>query len=387
MARRSARSEDRSSARPAGAAVWALGPIRLHAEVVLVAGAVAIAVGPWWGLALVGAVLCHELGHAMSSALWPAPGAELGVRVQLGGGGAYLGAQVRPVRDAVVLVGGTALGLALGWGLATLLALGPRAPSAPLARVLPPTVVLWSVFQLLPFPPLDGGTLLVRVLGPRLGRRRTWWLGWGLGAATWAALVLLVPSAREPAVWLAGLAVVLGRSEAAHLTALEVYDAYAAGHWGLAVDRAEAAMDRLPTAQRREVARVGLHAALERGRGEGVGALVARLPPGDPAALEAITWLLGRDMDAGGVEAERLHDAVDAERVGGIPDDVYADLCLYHAIHEARRLRPESAIGLLERAVDHGLDARTRVTAEPAFAALADRPRYRQVVARMSEDS
>lgn len=367
------------------AAVLPLGPIRVHVEVGLVALMIGVVVDPPVGLAFAIVVLLHELGHAMVAALWPAADGDLRVRLQLGSGTAYLPRVPAPLRDAAVLLGGAAIGLAVQLSLAFALDQGPHGFWRAVGDGLAGIGWSWTLYQISPAPTADGGALLRRIWARRFGRRRVGFGCWVAFALLAGGVLAIRPDLLEPVVWLVGLALLLARSESAHLAAAEVYDAFEAGQLDEAVRRAERAVARLPRAERARVAEIGVHAGIERGRAEAVLVLARELPAGSLLWLEAIRWLLARDVDGAAVEAERLHDGVDADRVRLDDDEAYAELCLAHAAFEAGHLRPESALGLLERAVDKGFDHRDRIHAEGAFTRLREHPRYARALARLPD--
>lgn len=366
------------------AAVAKLGPLRVHAEVVLVALGIGLWTTPEAGLAFFWAVLLHEVAHSALSALFTRPNAESGLRLQLGSGVPYL-SDNEPLssRDLAVLLAGPVLGAALGLGLAQALLAQPQAFFQRLGPSLIAFALIWNVFQLSPLPVADGGVILRRQLGSRLGRLRMWRLGWGLGLAMGLALMAFSPALIEPVVWLLGLSIFLARSEVGHVRLLEAYEAYDAGDPRRALEVIAQAPSHLPRPDRARLAELGLHAAFDLedpGRVEG---FIDALPGAHPLRLEAVTWLLRRDSAVGARAAERVHDAVDAEQLSLLDSEGYADLTFYHAVHEALHLRPESSLGLLERAVARGFKDRDRIEAEPSFDRLRTYPRFRSTLEQL----
>lgn len=356
-------------------APFRLGPLRFHWEVALVVAGLCALAGPSFGAAFLAVLALHELGHTSVALILgvrgPDPKAVL--RLQLGSGASDLPEGSFSSKDGAVLLGGPALGL-LG-ALVLAAALDERAPET--ASAVRTSAFVWSVFQMVPAPVTDLGALLTRVLQPRWGRLRLWWGGWGLGALSVLALVATGPEWLGVIGWLTGLAILLGRSEAAHVRHLEIYDAFEAERWSEVLRAARRA--QLPAREGVAVAELGVHAALEMEDADGVAELLERLPTGRPLALDAARWLLQRNDARGAAYAERLHDRVD--RGGAVASSIYAELAFYHAIQAARGHQHETALGLLERAATHGFDDRDRWCAEGAFEPFRNHPRYRRLTA------
>ncbi|MEO1229768.1 MAG: hypothetical protein AAFZ18_12745 [Myxococcota bacterium] len=356
-----------------------LGPLRLHWEVVLVALGVGVLGRPSLGAALAIVIVTHELGHAIAAALLRVrglAGTRMLLPIQLGSGVSYLPESSLDVRGGAVLLAG------LGLGFPSALAIGALIQDPVGSADLRTVAEVWLVFQLVPAPVTDGGVLAQRLLEPRLGRVRSWWLGWALAAGVVSLLVWRWPGQLPVIAWLSGLAVLLGRSEAAHVRHLEIYDAFEAERWNEVIKAA--LRTRLPPRERLAVAELGIHAGFELGDEAAVSELLLRLPAGQQLALEAATWLLRRGRADGAVFAERIHHRVD----GGRPVDAeaYADLAFFHAVYAAHQGHQETALGLLERAVEHGFDDADRWRAEGAFEGLRDHPRHRQLEAAWVHD-
>lgn len=350
-----------------------LGPLRLHWEVLLVALAIGLSQRPEHGVGFLLVVALHEAGHGLLSALWPAAGAERGLRLQLGSGAPYLSEVASTARDIVVLVGGAFLGFGLALGFSFFVDLEPG-PWSDLYLPLRSYGATWLIYQLSGLPVSDLGVGLRRSLGPRWGHLRVWWAEWALGAAVGGALVASSPTWIEPVAWLGGLAVLLARGESAHIRHLEAFEAMERGQLERCLKLVLGY--RGGRAFRGPLAELGVHAALELEHTSAVERLAEDLHPTAPLRLEAVVWLLRRDRDVGALFAERAHDRVDEDRAPQLDLERYADLSFYHAVFEARHLRPESAMGLLERAAKHGFSDRERWSAEGAFDAIRHRPRF-----------
>jgi stage IV sporulation protein FB len=124
-----------------------------------------------WGVCIVIGLVVHEFGHALVARAFG-----LGPEVLLHGWGGLTSHQRAETRqdDALIVASGPAAGLVLGlFTLALMFALEAFAPALLGGRALPEIVnkllyvsLGWSVFNLLPVWPLDGGQLL------RLGAQR-----------------------------------------------------------------------------------------------------------------------------------------------------------------------------------------------------------------------
>lgn len=119
--------------------------------------------GLWWAAALFGSILVHELGHAlMARRLGLGP---CGI-VLHGFGGLTLHAPLRnPRQGLLVSFAGPGAGLLLG--VVSLVALVGGAFGGTTGSVLSDLAwinLFWSLFNLLPMRPLDGGNLLQHLL-------------------------------------------------------------------------------------------------------------------------------------------------------------------------------------------------------------------------------
>ena len=111
-------------------------------------------------------ILLHELGHALVARAF---GAKPNITLYaMGGLTSYQGARMSRVQETVISAAGPGAGIALGgavW-LATQslhLAGNPRLLVSQILWVN----IGWSVINLLPVVPFDGGHILAAVLGPR----------------------------------------------------------------------------------------------------------------------------------------------------------------------------------------------------------------------------
>lgn len=369
-----------------------LGPLHVRWDYLLVLLGTGVVAGltradPVGGLTVAGAlalaIAVHELGHSVAAR---AHGRPLSVVLQLTGGSSYVSGLGRRPAVATVLLAGPLAGL-LTFGAGELLVRSfPGQYAAFLGGHLRSMALIWSVYQLLPFPPLDGGLLLRRVLLARLGSATlAWRVGWALGFAAVLLLVSLEPRLLEPAVWLTGMAVILGRAEAGYVRHVDAYGAWERGEHREVVRRVRALPDYLDTADQVALLELGVAAALEIEDEGAVEDLAAKLPAAHPSCVKAAEWLLVRDRAFGARLAEQALDALAAERVQAdrVERDHWADLAFRLAIHEARALEDQSALGLLEQAQGLGFDDVDRLEHEPAFERVHGNPRWAALVDRM----
>lgn len=350
---------------------FVVGPIEVRFDFLLVVAGVSFVSSPVTGAAFALVILVHELGHAVVARLG---GADLRLLLQLAGGRVY------GQRSSVLLAGPVASGLLIPVG-AQLMRSQPVVGYA-----LFYAAVVWTGYQLAPFPPLDGGQILQRLLSSRIGSAVwTWRLSWLLGFVWVAAVVLLDPGFVEPCVWLTGVALILGRGEAGYVRHLDAYSAWERGDHREVVKRATATPDYLDKRDRVPILALGVTAALELEDESAIQHLAGKLPPGEPAAIEAATWLLMREKAYGAKLAERALDALNAERVKrrDIDEERWSEMVFRLSVYEAANLNPESALGLLERAIELGYENRDRIEAEPAFSKMKEHPRWEGIVGRL----
>jgi Zn-dependent protease len=197
-------------------------PVRVQASFFVIAlllgysrGDGATAIASWLGVVFV-SVLLHELGHAMAGRAFG-----LEPRIELAGGGGLttwpLGKDVGPGRSLVISLAGPAVGLAVG-ALVFAASLAGVGRANPAVEALVGTVlwvnVGWSIFNLAPIMPLDGGNALRHFLA---------WIG--LRDADVAARVvslilgglLLVPALLSGSLW---IAILLGSFAATNFSVL-----------------------------------------------------------------------------------------------------------------------------------------------------------------------
>ncbi len=364
----------------------AIGPIRLRIDFLLIPAGVALATQVPLGVAFFLAILVHELGHAIARRV--VTGAPFVLYLQVGGGGSY----VRDVTDArrqnLVLVAGPVASL-----LAALIGhvVVKTAASTELAwwgASLRFAALVWTVFQALPFPTLDVGLMLRRWLMKKTeSATLAWRIGWLLGFTAVVLVVTIDFSLIAWALWLTLVAVLLGRAQATYVRHVDAFAAWERRDYKTVLAMVEKAPERTRRDDLLPLVELGLAAALELEDDKRVETLAAKLPSHHPSALGAGEWLLRRGRPYGAKLAEHALEAIDHERVK--PHEVdrerYADLTFRFAIHEASEGRHDSALGLLERAVEFGFDDVDRIEAEGSFGALKTRSRYLAVVARLTD--
>lgn len=363
--------------------------LKVRADFVLVTVATALVAGlvredpiggAVLGAALAVVIIIHELGHAAGAALVGRP---FSVILQLTGGLAYLGPHDSRSKQAIILMSGPVAGV-LSYALGALLvAQFPGGLWGYFGALLQSMAALWSVYQLLPFPPLDGGLLLRRVALVRwVSATTAWRLCWLFGAASALLIVALEPRLLESAVWLGGMTVILGRAEAGYVRHIDAFDAWERGAYKEVLKAVRDLPDYLHAQDRRALLELGVSAGIELRDVTAVEELAARLPAAHVSCVRAAEWLLISGRDFGARLADQAFDALDADQVKAedIDRERWSDLAFRLAIHEADALKPGSALGLLERATRLGYDNVDRLEAEGAFEALHENPRWDRLI-------
>ncbi|MEO1335086.1 MAG: hypothetical protein AAFV29_05565 [Myxococcota bacterium] len=324
--------------------------------------------------ALATAVFFHELGHfAVSRVL----GGTSGLLLQVGGGRAYLKGIEGTGPQVAVLVAG---------GLAGLVPFTASLYLEYFGAELRNWVTLWTLYQWLPFPPLDGGQIwsitLLRRTKSSLVRWRSLWLS---GLLVVVALGVTVPQLIQPLLYFTAMAVLLARSEAGAMRYADAYQAWEEGDHRTVIDRALSAPSYLSDDELTLLAVLGLASARAIDDDEALEALAEILPPHHPERLRVAEQLLRGGRAEGTVLARLAFEAFDGGRVSRkeIDDEQWADLAFHYASAEAAGGRRDTALDLLERAEALGFDHLDRLQADHALAGLEDQPRYRAVVERL----
>lgn len=345
-----------------------------------------------WMAVVTTSVLWHELGHALTMRRFGyAPRVELHAM----GGLAHWppGANPSARQALIVTAAGPLAGLLLG---AIVWSLSRGAGSLPyLARIAFGWVVwvnvAWSLFNLLPLLPLDGGSLLDHLSEHISGTARPRWVGWA-STVTGGAVVLF--------------GVFSGQSYVALLGAIGATNGIARirrhGPRCAARDSIEAARARAERAASRGDLRRAVAELMPEAR---VGALA------EPDLATLVGWLvelgmhvelvaLCRDRLAAfarradveplaRLAAEALVGAEAYEQALEVAQAAFRQLNIpYHAYdaacHLARLERPDEAMQWLRRALDAGLDCGPMLETEPALELLRTRADFIELIHRAS---
>lgn len=356
---------------------FALGPIRVRLEVLPIVIGVGVLSGSWqYALALFASIAVHEVGHAFAAQLY---GSRAPLTLQMTGGGSYVrDLPLARVKILVLLAGPIASAIFAGLAIFA----GPEFFY---------TAIVWAIYQAMPFPPLDGGQILRILLSQGgIGATFAWRIGWVLGFAVAVGLVLIDSNYLQPVVLLSGMALILGRGESGYVRHLDAYALWERGEHRALLAQVKNPPRYLDRDDRAGLLELGLFAAKELDDPAAAEELAAQLPPFRPVVMSTGEWLLIRDHAAGAKIAQRALDALAEERVkltGPEDRERYADLTFRYAVYEARALRADSALGLLERAAEFGFSDRDRAEAEPAFKHFLATPRWSKVLDRLGGTS
>jgi Zn-dependent protease len=343
-----------------------------------------------WMATVTASVLWHELGHALTMRRFGfAPRIELHAM----GGLAHWPPGANPsARQALaVTAAGPFAGLLLG-AVVWVLAMG-AGPLPYLARIAIDWIVwvniAWSLFNLLPLLPLDGGNLLDHVSEHISGRARPRWVGWA-STVTGVAVVLFGVFSGQTYVALLGA---IGAANG--IARIRPRGAGQGSSEGIEAVRARA---------QRAASRGNLKRAVAELMPE---ARVGALPERDLAEL--VGWLvelgrydelvalcrdrLGAFARRADVEplarfaAESLADAEAFEHALEVAQAAFRQLNIpYHAYdaacHLARLERLNEAMQWLRRSIDAGLDCGAMLQTEPALEPLRTRPDFIELVQR-----
>jgi len=119
----------------------------------------------WVGIVFA-SVLLHELGHA---AAFEAFGSRTAIRLYWAGG-LTMGMKVRSRQHIVVSFAGPAMGILVGAFAGIAMLMAPRLQTNPVAQYVLWVNLGWALFNLLPFPGLDGGSILTEIATIVMGR-------------------------------------------------------------------------------------------------------------------------------------------------------------------------------------------------------------------------
>lgn len=119
----------------------------------------------WVGVVFV-SILVHELGHAVASRAF---GAQARIRLHSFGGLTYPDRKLKRSHEIIMTLAGPFAGFALGAVAFAVMWFVPLA--SPMMQFVLSSLlwvnVAWGVMNLLPIPPLDGGHVLLELMGPR----------------------------------------------------------------------------------------------------------------------------------------------------------------------------------------------------------------------------
>src|SRR5688572_20004165 len=138
-----------------------VGPVLIRLDFLLVIAGAALIASPLFAICLAVAIACHELGHALA-ARWIAR-ERFRLLLQLAGGRAYIRGVEAKNRRAMVLAAGPIASFAL-------VVLGARlfTHGFEWAYELFYAALVWTGYQLAPYPPTDGGQLFRLILEKRI---------------------------------------------------------------------------------------------------------------------------------------------------------------------------------------------------------------------------
>lgn len=327
-----------------------------------------------FAIALAIAVVAHELGHFVVARLL---GADVTLILQVGGGRPYLKGLVGVAPMVAVLLAGPVAGLVPFTASLYMEYFGAKTRNA---------VVLWTLYQLIPFPTLDGGQLLAATALARVPRALTRSrILWGLAAATVLLLGWRLPGLVQYLGVGSVMAVLLARSEAGPTRYADAYEAWEAGDHLAVLARTERIPRYLNEEDAQALALLGLASARAIDKADAMENLVQWLAPYHPERVRAAEYLLRQGYAEGGILARMAFDALDKGRITEheMDSELWADLAFYYASAEAERGRRDVALNLLERAEALGFDHVERLEADPQLGSLKDLPRFRAVFERM----
>lgn len=365
-----------------------LGSVKVRLELIPILLFIALLSGVRLATAILFAIFVHEAGHFGAARLLGARDQKL--VLQMTGAGSYVRNLESRGRKTLVLLAGPLSGVVLSGAAYGLTELGQEDIAA-FGRDVLYAAVLWTGFQLSAFPPLDGGQILQLLLSPRLfSATAAWRMGWGLGLGAAIVVVLIDPAWLEPVILLTGMALILGRADSGYVRHVDAYAAWSRGDHAKVLQLVRRVPDYLDKHDRAMLLELGLFSAIERNDLAAIEEIAPDLPPCRPVVLAAVERLLSEDREPWGPKlAERALDAIDAEVVQPSAEDCerLVDLAFRYAIYEARHLRLDSALGLLERALDLGFRDIDRLRAHGDLRALEGHPRWLRICARLESDA
>jgi Flp pilus assembly protein TadD/Zn-dependent protease len=121
---------------------------------------------PVWLVVVTVSVLAHEFGHAVFFTLF---GSKPAIWLY-GAGGMTVGLKLPPGQQMVVAAAGPGTGLVIGGIIFAIASASPKLAANPIVLDLLWVNLGWSVINLLPFPGVDGGTIVNQIVTIVLGR-------------------------------------------------------------------------------------------------------------------------------------------------------------------------------------------------------------------------
>lgn len=354
-----------------------LGPLKVRLELLPIAVGLWAAAGAAMAASFLIAILVHETAHWAAARVLAPDRPKL--TLQLTGGGSYVREIDRARARAAILGAGPIAGAALALSALAIAPLAAGGPLQPFVRELFYVSAVWTAYQLMPFPPLDGGQLLRLVLEPRIKSATTVWrLEWVLGFILAAVLVLVDLHNLTPVVLLTGIALILGRGESGYVRHLDAYSAWKRGDHARVLELIRKLPDYLEANDRRALLELGVFSAMELGDDAALERVALALPAQRPITIRAAQALLDRRHPAGAKLAQRALDALDAGLAQPSKEQLesFADLTFRFALYEARDGRVESALGLLERAIELCFSDLDRLEADGDLRSLRAHPRF-----------
>ena len=123
-----------------------------------------------WGLVLFVSIIVHELGHAFAARRFGLRVGEIQLHMM---GGHVTHERTKPARQLAISLAGPAAGISLGLlTFAIAQVVPPSAFTESLVADMLYVNIFWSLVNLLPLYPLDGGMGLQSALAMRIGERR-----------------------------------------------------------------------------------------------------------------------------------------------------------------------------------------------------------------------
>ena len=346
--------------------------VRTDLAVILVV--IGVTFEPSDALALALAVLAHEAGHFLVARVVGGRGPLL---LQVGSGRPYLKGVEGYLPTLAVLAAGGIAGLVPFTASLYMEYFGAKLRSA---------VVLWTLYQWLPFPTLDGGQLLTRTVLAQVERSLIRWrILWALGLVTVIVLGLALPQLVRWLVYFTAMALLLGRSEAAAMRYQDAYEAWEAGDHRAVIARAERVPAFFTDDEVETITLLGLSSARAVDDPDAMDTLAMALAPHHPERVRTAEQLLRTRHPAGLPLADDAFAALDQGRVtsSDVEAEQWADLAFHAASAEAAAGRVERALDRLERAATFGFDQLERLQADPELGPLLEQPRFAAVVRRL----